>query len=221
MEVNLKKDEIVQVNTDNSGKYKDSMGLMARVVKRGMDILASLGGMILFSPLFVIIYIAIKREDNGQALFSQERIGKKGKPFVLYKFRSMRTDSEALGPQLYNTDGDDRLTKTGRFIREHHLDELPQLWNLLKGDMSMVGYRPERKFYIDQILEHNRDYTYLYQLQPGLFSKATLYNGYCDNMEKMLERLRMDLEYLTTRSLWGDIKIIFLTVTSILTGKKF
>ena len=201
-------------------KYVDAMGPFSRGIKRLMDIMAAVAGMIVFSPLILWCYIAVKREDGGPAIFSQERIGYKGKPFTLYKFRSMCVESEADGPQLYAT-GDSRLTKVGKFIREHHLDELPQLWNLLKGDMSMVGYRPERMFYIEQIMEENSDYEYLYQIQPGLFSYATLYNGYCDTLEKMLERLRLDLEYLTTRTLWHDIKIIYRTIMSILTGKKF
>ena len=109
----------------------------------------------------------------------------------------------------------------GRFIRAHHLDELPQLWNVLRGDMSFVGYRPERKYFVDKIMEVNPDYELLYQTRPGLFSMATLYNGYTDTLDKMLERLRMDLEYLRNRSLWLDVKIIWLTAVSIITGKKF
>ena len=115
----------------------------------------------------------------------------------------------------------ERLTKIGAFIRAHHLDEFPQLWNVLKGEMAFVGPRPERKFFIDQIMEHNPDYARLYALRPGLFSYATLYNGYTDTMEKMLERLRLDLEYLDNYSLWFDVKIIFLTAFSIIFGKKF
>ncbi len=116
---------------------------------------------------------------------------------------------------------DKRLTHIGRFLREHHLDELPQLWNVLKGDMSFVGPRPERRFFIDKIISINPSYKLLYQLRPGLFSTATLYNGYTDTMEKMLERLRMDLEYLHNRSLWMDIKIIYQTALAIVSGKKF
>ena len=196
------------------------MGIVERGIKRLMDIVGALAGMVVFSPLYVYVYWAIKKEDHGPAVFSQERIGYGGRPFILYKFRSMVMEAEAEGPALCVKE-DERLTKVGRFIREHHLDELPQLWNVLKGDMSMVGPRPERKFFVDKIMKENPDYQYLYQLRPGLFSKATLYNGYTDTMEKMLERLRMDLEYLDNRSLWMDVKIIFLTVTSILTGKKF
>ena len=133
----------------------------------------------------------------------------------------MRVDSEENGtPQLARKE-DDRLTPVGKFLREHHLDELPQLFNVLKGDMSFVGPRPERKYFIDKIMQVNPDYEYIYQMRPGLTSMATLYNGYTDTMEKMLIRLQMDLEYLQNRSLWLDLKIVFTTVRFIVYGKKF
>lgn len=202
-------------------QYKDAMSPAMCRVKRCLDVIASLLGMIVFSPLFLIIYLAVKIEGGKTVIFRQERIGYKGKPFTLYKFRSMHESAESDGKPALCQKGDMRLTKVGRFLREHHLDELPQLWNVLKGEMSFVGPRPERKFYVDQIKAINPDYELLYKLRPGLFSAATLYNGYTDTMEKMLIRLRMDLEYLSTRSLWLDTKIIFLTVYSILSGKKF
>ena len=212
---------MVKEVTQEPVRHCDAMGPDGRGVKRLMDIAGALGGMLVFSPLYLLAYVMIKREDNGPAVFSQERIGYGGRPFTFYKFRSMTVKAEVDGfPQLC-ADQDERLTKVGKFLREHHLDELPQLWNVLKGDMSMVGPRPERKYFVDQIMKENPDYEYLYQLRPGLFSKATLYNGYTDTMEKMLERLRMDLEYLDTRTIWVDIDIIFRTVMSILTGKKF
>lgn len=190
--------------------------------KRVLDFVTSIFGMVVFSPLFLIIYIAIKREDGGNAIFKQERVGYRGKIFTLYKFRSMAVTSESDGKSVLCSGKDDkRLTRVGRFLREHHLDELPQLWNVCKGEMSFVGPRPERKFFVDRIKAINPDYELLYRLRPGLFSAATLYNGYTDTMEKMLERLRMDLDYLHNRSLWLDTKIIFLTVFSILSGKKF
>lgn len=190
--------------------------------KRVLDVMASVIGMAVFSPLFLIIYIAIKWEDGGKAIFRQERVGYHGETFTLYKFRSMIASSESDGrPALCSGADDRRLTCVGRFLREHHLDELPQLWNVLKGEMSFVGPRPERRFFVDKIMYINPAYALLYQLRPGLFSDATLYNGYTDTMEKMLERLRMDLDYLYNRTLWLDTKIIFLTVFSILTGKKF
>ena len=129
--------------------------------------------------------------------------------------------AEADGKPVLCRKEDDRLTGVGKFLREHHLDELPQLWNVLKGDMSFVGPRPERKYFVDQIMAVNPDYKLLYSLRPGLFSPATLYNGYTDTMEKMLRRLNMDLAYMENHTLWLDIKIIFLTVYYILSGKKF
>ena len=160
-------------------------------------------------------------QDDGPVVFRQERIGRGGRPFDILKFRTMKVDSEQDGvPQLAERD-DQRLTPVGRFLREHHLDELPQLWNVLVGDMSFVGPRPERRYFIDQIMKENSDYEYLYQIRPGVTSMATIYNGYTDSMEKMLIRLQMDLEYLQKRSLMLDLKIIRTTVRLIGYGKKF
>ena len=201
--------------------YKDAMSPLARCIKRLIDIIASFFGMVILSPFYLAIWLAIKIEDGGKPIFSQERVGYKGKLFTIYKFRSMIIASEDNGvPQLCQ-EKDDRLTKVGRFLRDHHLDELPQLWNIFTGDMSLVGPRPERPYFAEKIMEQNSDYQYVYLMHPGIFSPATLYNGYTDTMEKMLERLRMDLEYLTNRSLYYDFKIIFLTMASIVTGKKF
>ena len=133
----------------------------------------------------------------------------------------MKIDAEKDGPDLLEIKGDPRLTKVGRFLRMHHLDELPQLWNVFKGDMAFVGPRPERKFYIDQIMEHDPRYIYLYQIRPGVTSYATLYNGYTDTMPKMLRRLSLDLYYLEHRSWWFDAKILFKTMVNILFGKIF
>ncbi len=196
---------------------------MTTVFKRIFDVLLALGSLVLFAPVMLIIYVLIKKEDpDGDVIYAQERVGLNGKPFKLYKFRSMHMDAEALNtPQLYAGEDDPRLTKVGKFIRAHHLDEFPQLWNVLKGEMSFVGPRPERQYYIDQIMEHNPDYVKLYALRPGLFSYATLYNGYTDTMEKMLKRLEYDLQYLEDYSFGTDIKIIYLTSISIIFGKKF
>jgi hypothetical protein len=196
---------------------------MTTVFKRIFDVLLALVSLVLFAPVMLIIYVLIKKEDpDGDAIYAQERVGLNGKPFKLYKFRSMHMDAEALNtPQLYAGEDDPRLTEVGKFIRAHHLDEFPQLWNVLKGEMSFVGPRPERQYYIDQIMEYNPDYAKLYVLRPGLFSYATLYNGYTDTMEKMLKRLDYDLQYLEDYSFWTDIKIIYLTSISIIFGKKF
>ena len=190
------------------------------IIKRIFDILIALFCLTIFSPLMLICYIAVKREDGGPAIYKQERIGKGGKPFNIYKFRSMKTNAEEDGPALFNGKYDPPLTKVGTYLRKSHLDELPQFWNVLCGDMSFIGYRPERKFYIDQIMEHDSRYELLYQIRPGVTSYATIYNGYTDTMEKMLKRLEMDLYYLEHRSLWLDIKILWLTFFKIVTGKK-
>ena len=202
---------------------KDGMNSFARNSKRMFDLFASLCVMIVFSPVFLICWILVRKEDGGPAIFKQERIGRFGRPFNIYKFRTMRLDAETLGPQLSHSGGenDPRLTKVGKFLRAHHLDELPQLWNVFCGDMSFVGPRPERKFYIDQILEHDKRYEYLYQIRPGVTSYATFYNGYTDTMEKMLRRLEYDLYYLGHRSWKFDIEILMRTFFGIIGGKKF
>ena len=198
----------------------EGMSPISCYVKRLFDIVGSLVCLVATFPLSLVIGVLIKREDGGPVIFKQERIGYGGKPFILYKFRSMSITSEADGIPALCQKNDKRLTRTGRFLREHHLDELPQFWNVLKGEMSFVGPRPERKFFVDRIKSINPDYELLYRVRPGLFSPATLYNGYTDTMEKMLRRLNMDLRYLEEQSLWLDTKIIFLTVWSILSGKK-
>lgn len=202
---------------------RDNMSGFSRNVKRIGDFILASGAMLVFSPLFLFSYVAIKLEDGGPAIFRQERIGRFGRPFNIYKFRSMRMDAEKNGPQLSHSGGEDdnRLTKIGKFIRAHHLDELPQLYNVFIGDMAFIGPRPERKFFIDQIMEHDSRYAFLYQIRPGVTSYATLYNGYTDTMEKMLRRLEYDLYYLSHRSWLFDFKILFNTFRSIVFGKKF
>lgn len=206
---------------DNPRYISDGMNELERNTKRLIDFFVSGVCLILFSPLMLICYFAVKREDGGPAIFKQERIGRFGRPFYIYKFRSMRVDAEKDGPALYQHERETRMTKTGKFLREHHLDELPQLWNVFKGEMAFIGPRPERKFYIDQIIKQDPRYVYLYQVRPGVTSYATLYNGYTDTMEKMLRRLELDLYYLEHRSLWFDLKMLIKTFILIAFGKKF
>lgn len=198
----------------------DGMNKFERCIKRFVDFFISVVCLIIFSPLFLIIAVLILLEDGQPVIFSQERIGLGGKPFNLYKFRSMIVNAEQNGPELYQED-DQRLTRIGRFLRNHHLDELPQLWNVVKGDMAFIGPRPERKYFIDKIMERDGRYELLYQLRPGVTSYATLYNGYTDTMEKMLRRLELDLYYLEHQSLWFDLKILVKTFVFIVFGKKF
>ena len=199
----------------------DRMGKLELWVKRFSDIVCSIVGLILLSAVFLVIAILMKRQKNGTIFFRQERIGYGGKPFTIYKFRTMSSVIEDDGPQLVAKSDSTCSTPLELFLRDHHLDELPQLWNVLKGDMSLVGPRPERRYFIDKIMQVNPDYEYIYQMRPGLTSMATLYNGYTDTMEKMLIRLQMDLEYLQNRSRWLDLKIVFTTVRFIVYGKKF
>ena len=208
-------------NVVNNDFIPDGMSDFGRQLKRIIDCCLSAILLVVFSPLFLACWIAIKLDDGGPAIFKQERIGRFGRPFNIYKFRSMRTDAESAGPALYAGDDDPRLTKVGRFLRVHHLDELPQLFNVFRGDMAFIGWRPERKYYIDQIMEIDPRYYYLYQIRPGVTSYATLRNGYTDSMEKMLRRLEFDLYYLRHRSMWFDIKILWQTFCNIAFGKKF
>ena len=189
------------------------------VKKRIFDVIFSILCLIICFPLIIIIIVVLFLFQRRPLFFVQERIGKYGKPFNIYKFRSMTIISEQDGIPQLASNNDSRQTKIGKFLRKHHLDELPQLWNVLKGDMSFVGPRPERKYYIEKIIEHNPKYVELYQVRPGLTSYATLYNGYTDTMDKMLRRLDMDLDYLEHRSLWIDTKIMFLTIWRMMIGE--
>ena len=189
-------------------------------IKRIIDFVVAVVCLILFSPLILVCWLLIKT-DGQPAIYRQERIGLGGKPFYIYKFRSMVVDAEKEGEELLQQKDDPRLTRIGKILRSHHLDELPQLWNVLKGDMAFVGPRPERKFNIDQIMQRDSRYQRLYALRPGVTSYATLKNGYTDNIEKMLRRLEMDLYYLEHQSLWTDAKILWKTFKDIISGKIF
>ena len=192
-------------------------------MKRVLDFIIAAVCLVVFAPLFLICIVAIWLEDGAPTIYRQERIGLHGKPFYIYKFRSMTRDAEKDGPQLLleGALNDPRLTRVGRFLRAHHLDELPQLWNVVRGDMAFIGYRPERKFYIDQIMERDPRYEQLYAIRPGVTSYATLYNGYTDTIEKMLRRLELDLYYLEHQSRWFDFTVRIKTLLSIVFGKKF
>lgn len=195
----------------------DGMNAFEREVKRWFDFIMAGMCIIIFSPLFLACYLAVRRGKDGPIIYRQERIGRFGRPFYIYKFRTMVTNAENSGPQLCNNATDIRLTQAGRWMRRYHLDELPQFWNVLKGEMSFVGPRPERPYYIDQIMERDSRYLFLYQIRPGITSYATIYNGYTDTMEKMLLRLEMDLNYLRHRSWWQDLKILSITFYKIVT----
>lgn len=199
----------------------DNMSPFGRVFKRLIDFFFSCVLILILSPLMLVITTVMIVKEGRPVLYRQERIGRFGRPFYILKYRSMKLDAEDGGPALYSGDDDPRLTKLGRFLRIHHLDELPQLFNVFTGDMSFVGYRPERKVFIKEIIKHDSRYSYLYQIRPGVTSYATLKNGYTDTMEKMLIRLKYDLYYLNHRSLMFDVKVIFDTVINVMSGKRF
>lgn len=199
----------------------DNMNKFQRILKRCFDVIASLLALIVLSPVFLVFAIILKLQKNGSVIYSQERIGLNGKPFTIYKFRTLKPHSEQNGPQLVPTSDSVNQTSFMKFLRHSHLDELPQLWNVLKGDMSIVGPRPERQYFIDLIMKEDPNYVLIYQMRPGLTSEATLYNGYTDTMDKMLKRLRMDIHYLRNRTLNLDFQIMFNTLLAMLSGRHF
>ncbi len=206
--------------TSGNDIIQDGMGAAALVVKRATDVVCALVGMMVLSPAYLIIMVLMRHQNNGPVFFRQERIGYGALPFTIYKFRTMSSVIEENGPQLVAKCDATNSTRLERFLREHHLDELPQLWNVLRGDMSLVGPRPERQFFIDKIMAEDENYKYIFRMRPGLTSEATLYNGYTDTMDKMLRRLHMDIDYYRRRSLWLDFSILMRTFASIVTGKK-
>ena len=186
-------------------------------MKRLLDVLFSILAIIIFSPAFIIIAILIKTGSKGPVLYKQERIGKFGRPFTIYKFRTMVADAETNGPEL-SGENDSRITPLGQFLRRTHLDEIPQFYNVIIGEMSLVGPRPERKYFIDQIVEKAPYYTHLHKIRPGITSWGQVKYGYASNLEEMLERLPYDIVYLKNISLYIDFKILIYTIMSCFKG---
>lgn len=187
-------------------------------LKRLIDIGVSIAALICLSPMYLLIAILVKTDSKGPIFFKQERIGKGGKPFKIIKYRTMRTDAEKFGPAL-SSDNDPRITKVGKFLRKSRLDEFPQFWNVLIGDMALVGPRPERQFFIDQIVKHAPHYKHLHKVRPGITSWGQVKYGYAENVEQMVERLKFDILYIENMSLGLDLKIVLYTVLVIFEGR--
>lgn len=196
---------------------QDLMPAWQRIIKRLMDVLLSLVGLIILSPLILYIIIRVKLSSSGPIFYKQERIGLHGHPFYIYKFRSMFTDAENKGPQL-SKEGDERCTPWGQVMRKYRLDELPNFYNVLIGEMSLVGPRPERQFYIDQIIKYAPHYKHLLKVRPGITSWGQVKYGYASNVDEMLQRLKFDILYIENMSLALDFKIMFYTILVILKG---
>lgn len=187
-------------------------------MKRIFDIVLSSVMIVLLLPVFIHFAFAIKSDSKGSVFYKQERIGRYGKPFKILKFRTMHTNAENGTPKLSSAE-DERVTVIGRVLRKYRIDELPQFWNILKGEMSIVGPRPERKYYIDQIIEQAPYYCLLYKIRPGLTSWGPIKIGYSDTIEKMVERLNYDIIYMEDMSLLNDLRILILTLEILFKGK--
>lgn len=188
------------------------------IAKRAFDIFFSLFALICLLPIYIIVAICIKIDSEGPIFYSQERIGRGGKPFYIHKFRSMRQDAEKLGPQL-SSDHDPRITRVGLIMRKTRLDELPQFWNVLTGDMSIVGPRPERQFFIDQIVKVAPHYRHLHKVRPGITSWGQVKYGYASTVDEMVRRLQFDILYLENMSFALDLRIILYTVIVMIEGR--
>ena len=202
---------LIQINHEIMPAWQKS-------AKRVLDISVSIIAIILFLPFYMITAILVGFSSSGGIFYSHERIGINGKPFTMYKFRSMYSDAEKDGPQLSSQE-DPRITPFGRFMRKTRIDETPQFFNVIKGDMSLVGPRPERQYFIDQIMERTGHYSHLQRIKPGITSWGQVKYGYAENVDEMIQRMKYDILYLENMSLFVDFKILIYTVLIVLQGR--
>ncbi len=186
--------------------------------KRIADIVLAAPSIVMLLPFLAVMCFIIKCDSAGSAVFRQERLGRGNRKFIIYKLRTMVNDAERNGPLLAVAD-DRRITRVGRFLRRYHLDELPQLWNVLKGDMSIVGPRPEREHFAKLISDYVPEYSRISTVRPGLTSWGNIRYGYASDVQGMVARLRYDLDYIDNMSPYTDLKVIFYTIKILITGK--